>query len=79
MKRKFDYSRGYSLAEATPGAADVRNCTTKCRYRTKQLAKVAARRSTRYGTKVTAYECPTCGDWHLTSVPPDQERARRRA
>lgn len=61
------------------GAADVRNCTRKARMHTKQAAREAAARSSRRGTKIYFYECPVCGGYHLSSVPQDLERAKRRA
>lgn len=57
---------------------DIAVCSSKVRHMTKQHAKTAAARASRRGTKIHVYECPTCGHWHLTSVPQDLVRAARR-
>lgn len=57
---------------------DISACERKTRYRSKQLAKDAAARSSRRGPKITVYECRLCHGHHLTSADPATDRARRR-
>ena len=61
-----------------PTEHEISVCSSKVRHYTKQHAKKSAARSSRYGTKINVYECPTCGFWHLTSVPQELVRAARR-
>lgn len=44
-------------------------CQEKRRYETKARAKIAARRLHQRGhPRASAYRCPECGFWHLTSA-----------
>ena len=59
---------------------DRRICNTKVRHRTKAEARAARARDSRTaGHRLHIYECPTCDGFHLTSMPPEHERHRRRA
>ena len=47
-----------------------RRCLTKAVYRTQEKAELtAAHIFTKLGERQTAYRCPMCLKWHLTSKP----------
>ena len=44
-----------------------RMCLSKRVYWSKSMAdQVAAKRTRAAGFKIRAYQCPNCGQWHLT-------------
>ena len=54
-------------------------CDRKSQYGTKSRAKeYAAILTRRFGDKMYPYECPACGQWHLTTMRPEEYRARVR-
>ena len=55
-----------------------RECEAKVSYRSRAEAKHGARRLRKLAGSGDEYICPHCGLWHVTKVPPDRYRARRR-
>lgn len=55
-------------------------CERKVRYLTKGRARDSAKRqSGASGLKLYTYECPNCGGWHITKMPPATYRQSQRA
>lgn len=56
------------LAARKESARRTRACESKNRYATRDLARAAAASCAEYGvTGLSAYRCPYCNGWHLTS------------
>jgi NAD-dependent SIR2 family protein deacetylase len=55
-----------------------RQCAGKYTYRTKNEAKVAARRTMPLHGKMRAYRCPHCGSFHLGHSPEQRAVQQRR-
>lgn len=54
--------------------------TGKLAYRTRLKAlRAAIKRMSKCNVRLTAYSCPNCGDWHLTSQVERAQRLRRHA
>ena len=52
------------------GPRGHRQCGSKARYRTEEIAEaVAMRRMALGGPDLRWYPCDICGGWHLTSAP----------
>jgi hypothetical protein len=48
-------------------------CTTKRAYRTEQHARGVAREARRKrGVELRVYQCPACGEWHITKAHRDE-------
>lgn len=61
------------------GVAAVDVCQRKKTWPTKALAKESAAIVMRtFKKRAYPYECPECRRWHLTSLPPEEFRARQR-
>lgn len=80
MKASQRRARAVQFSIRTPDQRDVLACTRKSKISTKQRAKESAARVSREsGHKISIYECPTCGHWHLTGSDQAVERERRRS
>lgn len=52
-----------------PTAAEIRTCKRKIKYSDKQDAKQSAKKMTsKTHRRITYYECPVCGLYHLTKL-----------
>jgi hypothetical protein len=78
MSRASARRFGDHKTRPVPTDREIKVCSSKVKHATKQHAKTSAARSSRYGTKITVYECQVCNSWHLTAMPQELIRAARR-
>ena len=72
--RETERIRG-SLHVSRAAAHEIAVCVGKTRYASESTAEKARRRKGALGV----YECPVCGDWHLTMHPRKSDGAEKSA
>lgn len=64
--------RGERISAEKEASRRQKSCESKNRYATKGEAQLAIASCAEYGTTgLSAYRCPYCDGWHLTSHPWD--------
>ena len=67
-----EHRREERMSEEKEAARRQKSCESKNRYASKTEAQLAIASCAEYGTKgLSAYRCPYCNGWHLTSHPWD--------
>ena len=65
-----EYARKERLSEEKEAAQRLKSCESKNRYASHYEALDAIAACADYGTTgLSAYQCPYCNGWHLTSHP----------
>ena len=65
-----EHRREERMSEEKEAARRQKSCESKNRYPSKADAQLAIASCAEHGTKgLSAYRCPYCNGWHLTSHP----------
>ena len=61
-----------SYKSKTEAQADIKMISTQMKFRSKKFT-----RQPKANKKLRCYECPICGDWHLTTQKPRKLRRKK--